>query len=273
MKGKLKYAVTVIILIACTVGIMVFPSAYYNSVDAAMENNVHINSLGISVKNEPLSCQEVNNLLISKNTTQMTLSGNNVTDKEILQLSKTALNGLIADCDKDSAFYFMFNYFLERLDYCFPGYSMAIFFGEIDGSAASVTIADIILEYYGEDYTEFYYANEKSNSISLYLKVDFNTSQIYQIGIIGMDIISAEYESYYKSLDEKGISEKRIAEIDSLNGIEAINDYIASYWDIPNNLAGIDWTDDGSVNFVIESENYYDYGIEVENPDEEFYDG
>lgn len=268
MKSKLKYTITVIILIACTVGIMVFPSAYYNSVDAAMENNVHINSLGISLQNESLSCKEVNDLLISADTTQMTLSGNNMTDKEILRLSKTALNGLIADCDKDSLFYFMFDYFLERLEDCIPNCGMSIFLGEIDGSAASVTIADIILEYSGEDFSEFYDENANSIHMSLYLKVDVNTSQIYQIDAVGIYIISDEYERYCKSLDEK-----RFAEIEALNEIKVINDYLASYWDIPNNRVWIDWYGDGSAAFSIKSEYYNGYGIVEEKPEEEFYDG
>ena len=225
MKNKIKYTATVLLLIVCTAGVMIFPYIYYNSSDTAMEKNVHISNLGITTKSEPLTCKEAYHLLMSPNTTQMTLVNQSVNDKNILQLSENALKNFIANCDKASCLYFIVDFFLERLDSCTLGYNVEIYIGEIDDTSAAVTVATVILDYYGysDEMSDF------SDDATMYLKINYSTAQIYDMSIAGtQNLANVYYDSIVDSL-----SDEQLNEIDSLNEKQSVAEYFADYWDIP----------------------------------------
>lgn len=253
MRNKLKYTATVLLLVVCTAAVMVFPFFYYNSSDAAMEKNVRVNTLGFSVQNEQLTCREAYYLMLSDDSTQMVLSNNTVARDDIVRITEKALKDLISDCEKESAFYFLLNYFLSRLDRCTFDYNLSLTIGELAGDAASMTIADVTVNFYDEDIDayESYDDYVLNGNVTLYMHMNYSNAQMYNMSVEGVQKISSEYDDYYCSLDAESRYKADIAN----DGSYAIK-YLVDYWDVPEEWVVIEEYERNIIFTVQPTEDY-----------------
>lgn len=230
MKRKLKYAATVMLLIVCTAVVMIFPSFYYDSSDSAMEKNAQINTLGILEQKKQITCAEAYSLMLSDNSTQMVIDSNTVTKEDILLITEKALKDLLEGCEEESSFYFLLNYFLSRLDKCTIEHSLSLIIGELDGDVASLTVADVTVNYYDEysDAYEDYDDYVVNGNVTLYMHVNCSTAQMYNMSVVGTQKISNEYEEYYDLLDEENRSKA-----DASNDEFDVISHLVDYWDVP----------------------------------------
>lgn len=218
---KLKYILTVVLLLASTASVLIFPSVYYSTHDRAVEGASVITELGFSSEKENLSCIDAQRLMLSFDKMETLLSSEFLDRNDVIEITKEAVSEFISGYNENCFLCYVLDSFVSDMENYIFSYSGSSIVGELDEKTASFTYVQVSI------------ANYVDNS-NLWMSIDYNTKKIFNISIQGTDVLETYYDVFLIKLSE---DERKKADEDSFP--DNIVNYLAEYWSVPVNWVNL----------------------------------
>lgn len=216
MKKIIKYVVSFILIVICTITVILIPKIYYNSNDNFIRNNIEISELGVSTTKLYPTVMEVFKLMNSSKTLNMQLDNNITTEDNIKELAEKAISkmmGYLSD-NKNNYLYYLLNFFTDKInedgfiaDFY---YDIMLMSSELDDKFISATVVNLVVTY--------------NSGVTFCMVIDYDTFFIYDLSVYNLYDID-ESDSLFQVEEEVSISK-----------LEEDYDYIinvlSKYWNV-----------------------------------------
>lgn len=235
MKKKIKYTCIFVFIIIFTVSIILMPKYYYKSNDTYIKNSSDITELGINIKNENPSIEEIYKIINSSTSINFYLSNNILSDKDLTAIVNNAMTDIIPYLSSNSFIYYILNqiktYYL--IDNKLNVIQYRYISDEINNKFMSVSIIEVSL---------------RAEDSDINMIIDFNTGKIYNIFIYNIEYYVDKYKNnmYDKILsfstssntsDEDEAINDFYKDLDQSNSCDTMKKELSSYWLInPDNV-------------------------------------